>query len=165
MDTFEYLIISKVWFHFFNFRFFFVTFSRIYLDEERCSSWLQFSVEKVFQVTLKCFHESTNHVQSALQIEVISSSKKQLTFVLHFVAGSAQEASISYISPPQTKNPDESIIFNCTVVKPEDVNVSWLKDGSMLTLGSTAVFQNPRYQITVDESSNTYSFHVSSVVD
>lgn len=83
-------------------------------------------------------------------------------FIIYNVPASAQEASISYISPPQTKNPDESIIFNCTVVKPEDVNVSWLKDGSMLTLGSTAVFQNPRYRITVDEATNTYSFHVSS---
>lgn len=94
----------------------------------------------------------------------------------------AQEASITYISPPQTKNPDENITFNCTVVKPSSINVSWckyknllyvileillllnsfhkVKDGTMLTLGATAVFFNPRFRITVDDSSNTYSLHV-----
>lgn len=79
--------------------------------------------------------------------------------------GLAQEASISYISPPQTKNPDESITFNCTVIKPKDINVSWLKDSQMLTLGSVAVFYNPRIRITVDDASSTYSLHVSLLFD
>lgn len=74
--------------------------------------------------------------------------------------GSAQEASITFISPPQTKNPDDSLTFDCTVTKPKDINVSWLKDNTMLTLGNFAVFQNPRIRISVDESSNTYSLHV-----
>jgi len=75
----------------------------------------------------------------------------------------AQEASINYISPPQTKNPDESITLNCTVIKPKDINVSWLKDSTMLTLGGVAVFQNPRFRITVDEASNTYSLHIQNL--
>lgn len=46
-------------------------------------------------------------------------------------------------------------------MKPKDINVSWLKDKDMLTLGNIAVFQNPRFRITVDEATNTYSLHVS----
>lgn len=82
-------------------------------------------------------------------------------FLLKYFKGLAQDVSIGHISPPQTKNPEEDITLNCTVTKPKNINVSWLKGSQMLTLGATAVFYNPRIKITVDESANTYSLHVS----
>jgi Immunoglobulin I-set domain len=73
----------------------------------------------------------------------------------------AQEASVSSISPDQMLNPGDDVVLNCSVVNPNKINVSWLKDNTMFTLGSLLVFQNPRIRISFDESTNTYSLHVS----
>lgn len=79
----------------------------------------------------------------------------------YFFIGLAQEASITFISPPQMKNPGEDGVFNCTVSKPKDVLVSWIKDGKTLTLGNIRAFPDSRFKIVVDDASNTYSLHVS----
>lgn len=71
----------------------------------------------------------------------------------------AQDGAITYISPQATKNPGDDLVLNCTVSKPDGISVSWYKDINMVTLGSAAVF--PRYQIRVDEATNTYSLSVS----
>jgi hypothetical protein len=75
--------------------------------------------------------------------------------------GLAQEVSIIEISPPQSKNPGESITLLCKVSKPKGINVSWLKDSQMLTLGSIAVFYSPRIAIEADEAKNEYRLTVS----
>jgi hypothetical protein len=76
----------------------------------------------------------------------------------------AQQASITFITPPQTKNPGESALFNCTVSKPKDVLVTWIKDGKTLTLGSLLAFPDPRLKIAVDDATNTYSLQVRNEI-
>lgn len=73
----------------------------------------------------------------------------------------AQDGSITFISPAQMTNPGQDIVLMCSVVNPGDINVSWLKDNVMFTLGGLLVFQNPRVNISYEKSSNTYSLHVS----
>jgi hypothetical protein len=70
----------------------------------------------------------------------------------------AQDGAITSISSDQMLNPGENITLTCSVVKPDEINVSWLKDNTMFTLGSYLVFQNPRIKITVDDK--TFSLHV-----
>ena len=75
----------------------------------------------------------------------------------------AEQATISYISPPQTKNPDESVTFNCTVSKPNDATVVWIKDSKTLTLDSLLAFRDPRLSIVYDKDASTYSLRVSEI--
>lgn len=78
-----------------------------------------------------------------------------------FIPGIAQEATVSFITPPQTKNPGEDANFRCTVSKPKEVLVQWLKDGRAITLGNLLAFNDPRLKIEVDELENNYSLTVS----
>lgn len=77
----------------------------------------------------------------------------------------AEQSDISYISPPQTKNPDESVTFNCTVVKPKEATVVWMKDTKTLTLDSMLAFRDPRLSIVFDEAASTYSLRVSTLIE
>jgi hypothetical protein len=52
-------------------------------------------------------------------------------------------------------------IFNCTVSKPADILVSWIKDGKTLTLDKIVAYRDPRLKLFVDDATNTYSLHVS----
>jgi len=49
------------------------------------------------------------------------------------------------------------------VVNPQNIKVSWLKDGTMLTLGDSTVFPNPRFHALVDQASNTFSLHIKNL--
>jgi hypothetical protein len=91
----------------------------------------------------------------------IYNKKISLFSIIFFTSGSAQKGSITLISDSTTKNPGEDITFDCTVVKPKEISVSWLKGSQMLTLGSSNVFSNPRITVSVNDDSNTYSLHVS----
>jgi hypothetical protein len=71
---------------------------------------------------------------------------------------------ITYISPPQTKNPGESAVFNCTVQKTSVQTVAWLKDSNMLTLNNILTSPDGRFKIIVDDASNTYSLQVSNSI-
>ncbi|XP_070491882.1 lachesin-like [Chironomus tepperi] len=75
----------------------------------------------------------------------------------------AEQATITYISPPQTKNPDESVTFNCTVSKPKDATVVWMKDTKTLTLDTLLAFRDPRLSIVLDEAANTYSLRIQNL--
>lgn len=77
----------------------------------------------------------------------------------------AEDVTISYISPPQTKNPDESVTFNCTVSKPKEATVVWMKDTKTLTLDTLLAFRDPRLSIVFDEAANTYSLRVSILME
>lgn len=68
---------------------------------------------------------------------------------------------MTFISPPQTKNPGDEASFKCTVVKPKNVLIAWVKDGKSLTLGNLLAFNNPRFNIDVDDATNTYTLTVS----
>lgn len=80
---------------------------------------------------------------------------------IKFFSGLAQDASITFISPPQTKNPGENVTLECSAVKPSDVFVQWLKDGRSLTLGTLRAFPDNRLSIVVDDATNTYKMTVS----
>jgi hypothetical protein len=92
--------------------------------------------------------------------------------VKHIFKGiSEQTPTITYITPEQVKDLDESVTLSCTAQNIENSNVVWLKlneddpsNPAILTMGSTLVMSSEkRYNFTTANNANgvTYSLKVS----
>ncbi|KAG5671244.1 hypothetical protein PVAND_001453 [Polypedilum vanderplanki] len=84
---------------------------------------------------------------------------KILIFVVT-LANLCMGEQVTYISPPQTKNPGESVVFNCTVQKEERSTVSWKKDQNTLSIENLLASPDSRFKIIVDTATSTYSLHI-----
>lgn len=91
-----------------------------------------------------------------------------LQYKIKFFLGSCEKSTaITFITPEQVKDIDGSVEFNCTVQNEKDYGVVWNKkyrerpnDATVLSYQDKLVMKEPRFSLTVDNKTNTYSFKV-----